>query len=123
MGRLGKTALNATTVSEGCTGGISVHQRYHLGQCTYDFLKQTKSFSFTRTSFLIIGLCRGNSQFFIQFCTNVTLVNSQLVPFDPGLTHTKGLRYNHPMCQALINVVFPAGLMDPYLFCCSPAVS
>lgn len=51
------------------------------------------------------------------------LVNSQLVPFDPGLTHTKGLRYNHPMCQALIKVVFPAGLMDPYLFCCSPAVS
>lgn len=51
------------------------------------------------------------------------LVNSQLVPFDTGLTHTEGLRYNHPKCQALIKVVFPVGLRDPYLFCGSPVVS
>lgn len=80
------------------------------------FLSQEPHFS-------LLESVQGNNQFFIQFCTNVTLVNSQLVPFDPGLTHTRRLHYNHPTCQALIKVFFPVGLMDPYLFCCSPAVS
>lgn len=87
------------------------------------FKNKPRPFLSQEPHFSLLQAVQGNRQFFIQFCTNVAHVNSQLVPFDPGLTHTKGLRYNHPMCQALIKVVFPAGLMDPYLFCCSPAVS
>lgn len=87
------------------------------------FKNKPRPFPSQETHFLLLEFVQGNSQFFIQFCANIMLVNSQLVLFDPGLTHTKGLRYNHPTCQALIKVVFPVGFIDPYLFCCSPAVS
>lgn len=85
--------------------------------------KQTKSFSFRRASFLLLGVWAGQQQGFSQSRNEETLVNNQLVPFDPEITQTKRLHYKHCMCQALMKVVFPAGLMDPYLFCCCPAVS
>lgn len=44
--------------------GVSVHGRHHLGQCTHVFQKQAKALSFTRTSYLIIAGCAGQSPVF-----------------------------------------------------------
>lgn len=73
--------------------------------------------------FSLLESRQSSSKLFVQFCSKATFVDNQLVPFDPELTHTRRLRYNHQTCQALMKVVFTAGLMDPYLFCCSLLVS
>lgn len=95
-----------------------------LGRLRMCFLRNEPSLLLLEEPpFSLLESGQGSSKLFTQFCNEETFVNIQLVPFDPELTHTKRLCYNRQACQALMKVVFPSGLMDPYLFCSSPAVS
>lgn len=59
QGRAWRDSIKATAVSKAEPGGISVHQRHHLSQCTYGFKNKPTPFLLQEPQFLIIGVWAG----------------------------------------------------------------